>query len=276
MNDLRERCIKLRREGHTLPEIVHITRGSKTTVYGYIKEIPLSKKRKKDISVAAGERIKVFATARKGIAKRPIKPFSEWTKEKALLVAHLCFDGEISSRGCAYNNRSKALLKRVKKLMREVYDFEPIFYTNPQTGVSRISYGNVVLAATLKEKAKELLTKARKFPLEHKREVIRAFFDDEGCIDFRPKTNIRRIRGYQKKIPVLHLIKSLLSDLGIEARVQKPNEVVIIGKENLKKFQKEINFSKGVYMNGSRSNSRWKESLEKRVLLTRAIESFKN
>ncbi len=64
--------------------------------------------------------------------------------------------------------------------------------------------------------------------------------------------------------------------MGINARVVKPNEVVIVGKENLIRFEREINFSPGVYMNGKRSNSRWKKHIEKRELLKRAIKSFKS
>ena len=112
--------------------------------------------------------------------------------------------------------------------------------------------------------------------LDFKREFIRAFFDDEGCMDFRPKNNVRRIRGYQKDVLILKIIKTLLADLNIESRVILPNEVVISGKENLMRFEREINFSPGVYMNGNRSNSRWKKHVEKRELLRQAIASFKN
>jgi intein-encoded DNA endonuclease-like protein len=113
-------------------------------------------------------------------------------------------------------------------------------------------------------------------PLDLKREFIRAFFDDEGCMDFRPKNNVRKVRGYQKNMQILRIIKALLADLDITARIVFPNEVVIVGKENLIRFEREINFSPGVYMNGARSNSRWKKHIEKRELLRRAIESFKS
>jgi len=84
------------------------------------------------------------------------------------------------------------------------------------------------------------------------------------------------IRGYQKDLHILILVQRLLAQRGIAAQVKQPNEVVISGKENLRKFQKEINFSPGVRINGRRSNSIWKQSLEKRELLARAIVSFKH
>ena len=121
----------------------------------------------------------------------------------------------------------------------------------------------------------ELLETIARFPKDMRREFLKSFFDDEGCMDFRAKKNLRRIRGYQKKVPVLYLIQELLADFGIDSKVALPNEVVITGKENLIKFQKEINFSRGVRINGNRPNSIWKQSLEKRVLLERAIDSYK-
>lgn len=112
-------------------------------------------------------------------------------------------------------------------------------------------------------------------PREHKRAFLKAFFDDEGCMDFRPAHNHRIIRGYQKDIDTLRVVQVLLTDLGIPARVKAPNEVVIVGKSSLTKFQKEIGFSPGVRINGKRSNSIWKRSLEKREILHRAIASYK-
>ena len=192
-----------------------------------------------------------------------------------LLVAHLLFDGEIRYTVCGYSNRSILLVKRVEKLMRKVYNFDPSRRNNPQTGVSNLSYHNVALAAYFKKKSKELLAEIRNFPIGFKLEFLRAFFDDEGCMDFRPKDSTRRVRGYQKNTTILHLVQELLANFGIESHVKKPNEVVIIGKENLKKFHKEINFSKGVRVNGNRSNSVWKKSLEKREILKMAIDSYR-
>ena len=159
--------------------------------------------------------------------------------------------------------------------MGYLYKFEPVRYTNPLTGVKRISYFNVALSIYFKQKANELLKNIETFSKSLKKEMLKAFFDDEGCIDFRKKRNLRRVRGYQKDMKILLLIKKLLANFGIASNIHRPNEVVITGKENLKRFQKEINFSPGVYINGNRSNSIWKKSLEKRDILDLAIKSFK-
>jgi hypothetical protein len=167
------------------------------------------------------------------------------------------------------------LIQRVEKLMRLVYDFEPSRWLNRSTGVHRVSYYNVELDSFLREKSQELFLSVKTFPLELKREFLRAFFDDEGCMDYKPRVNKKRVRGYQKDKTILYLVHSLLADFGIHSRVVAPNEVVITGKPELVKFQKEINFSPGVRINGNRSNSVWKEHLEKQDLLERAIQSFK-
>ncbi|MBI2612970.1 LAGLIDADG family homing endonuclease [Candidatus Kaiserbacteria bacterium] len=159
--------------------------------------------------------------------------------------------------------------------MKDIYHHEPKYWTDRITGVSRISYFNVALASYLESKSQDLKNNILKLPIDLKREFIRAFFDDEGCMDFRPSRNLRQIRGYQKNMDILYLVQRLLGNFGIGADVKRPNEVVIRGKENLEKFQREINFSSGVRINGNRPNSIWKESLEKRELLERAIASYK-
>lgn len=202
------------------------------------------------------------------------RKFSQWNEETVFVVSHFLFDGEIC-RGCIYNNRNIALLNSVETAMRQFYDFEPKRYLNANTGVFRICYYNVEMAAYMKDKTEQLKSGAAKLPKEFKKVFLRAFFDDEGCMDFRPRHNHRRIRGYQKDVRVLEIVRTLLFDFGIESRIQLPNEVIITGKDNLSRFRQEIDFSAGVRINGERSNSIWKENLEKRDLLNRAIESYK-
>jgi len=275
MNTFKERCAELRKSDYTLLEISKITGRAKSSVYFHIKNIPLSLKKQKSIKTNSALRVSALSAARKGKSQRKFRKFNRWNKNLVSLVAHLIFDGEISPRGCAYNNRSCALLKKVRLLMSFIYDFEPIKYLDQTTGVNRISYHNVEFAAYLKRKSIELIKKIRCLPKKLKREFILAFFDDEGCVDFRIQQRIRRVRGYQKDTEILILVQTLLKSFGIASAIHKPNEVVVTGKVNLEKFKKEINFSPGVYINGNRSNSIWKKSLEKRHLLDMAIKSFK-
>ena len=275
MINFKEQCIALRKKGYSIIEIMKATGRARSSMHTHIKNIPLSDKRIEQYKIESGKRIRKFALARKGKSMRSFRPFTAWSVDTVLLVAHFLFDGEIARVRCAYNNRSEALIERVTRLMRKWYDFEPKRYQNQLTGVYRISYHNVVLGAYIQKKSIELLRQIKKMPLDLKREFVRAFFDDEGCMDFRPLTNHRRIRGYQKNVRVLKIVRALLQELGVESHTELPNEIVIVGKGNLLRFEREVNFSQGVYINGKRSNSRWKKHIEKRELLKMAIASFK-
>ncbi|MEX0652199.1 MAG: LAGLIDADG family homing endonuclease [Candidatus Paceibacterota bacterium] len=274
MNEFKQQCIKLREKDHTLSEIMQITGRSKTSIYFHIQNIALSSLKQKEIRDASRTRVLDLSQARKGKSKKPFKKFPQWNIQAVSLVAHLLFGGEIQSNKCVYSNRSVALCKKVENSMCLFYDFEPKRRYNKQTGVTSISYFNVELTSYLKHKAKALLIEIEFFPEEFKREFLRAFFDDEGCIDFKPHSGTRRVRGYQKDTTILYLVWKLLRDFNINAKIQLPNEVVISKKENLLKFQKEIGFSIGVKMNGNRPNSVWKKHMEKSDILKKAIDSY--
>lgn len=270
----KQRCIDLRAQDLSLTEIVRITERPKASVYEHIRHIPLTSGRIAAARAAAAERARQLSASRKGKSRRPFWHFGKWSRRTVLLTAHLLFDGELGYARCAYNNRNGVLIRRVASLMGDIYDFEPTRYQNACTGVSRISYHNVALAAYMRSKAEELQETILQLPRGYKREFLRAFFDDEGCADFRPETRRRSIRGYQKDKRILHIIQDLLRGFDIASRIIAPNEVVIVGRTQLMRFENEIGFSAGVRVNGSRSNSRWKQNLEKRVILRRAIESF--
>lgn len=255
-------------------EIMDHTGRSKTSIYYHIKNIPLSDIKIQEIQRKKAFRINNLSREKKGKSKKTFKKFNSWDKKSVFLVSHFIFDGSINSQGCMYNNRNLELLRRVEGAMSKLYAFEPTRYTNLLTGVSRISYFNVALGSYIEGKATQLLANIESLSKNLKRELVRSFFDDEGCIDYRPKRRLRQVRGYQKDMHILLLIQKLLSHFAIESKISLPNEIVIRGKENLQKFRKEINFSPGVYINGNRSNSIWKQNLEKRVILDRAIKTF--
>lgn len=275
MNAFKKQCIELRKQDFTLPEIMKKTGRAKTSVYFHVKNIPLSTSKQKEIRAARIQRAYKAAEERKGKSGRSFKMFKTWDAHAVLLVAHLMFDGEITRTTCGYSNRSAALIQRVETLFRHIYDYEPKRHQNTMTGVRYIRHHNVSLAEYINTQSRALRSEIIQLPMACQREFIRAFFDDEGCMDVRLKDNRRRIRGYQKDRAMLLVIQKLLKNFEIESTLQGKNEIVITGKENLLQFQKEINFSEGVRMNGNRSNSIWKRHMKKRVLLDRAIRSFK-
>ena len=274
MSAFKKRCIELRKKDYTLSEIVKATNRQKTSVYYHIQQIPLSRHKRQLILESYRHLAFKLSEGRRAENEKCYKRFSEWDLQSVLLIAHLLFDGEIHRGKCRYHSRSLTLIERVRRLVQRFCITRPKIHKNQQTGVVSISYYNASFGRYLEEKSRELLTHIRSMPKELKHEFLKAFFDDEGCMNFRKNESDRKIRGYQKNIAILETIRDLLLDFSISSTILKPNEIKIVGKDNLMKFQREIGFSLGVRINGKRSNSIWKQSLEKREILRRAIASF--
>ena len=196
MGAFKQQCIELRKQDYTLPEIVRITGRPKSSVHFHTQNIPLSAAKRRSISESSAARAREIARKRRGLSARLFQKFTDWDPKLVCLVSHLIFDGEIKRSGCVYNNRNVVLLDRVEHCMKKIYLLEPKRYLNKLTGVARISYFNVSLGEYMKEKASQLLREIDALPLHLKREFLISFFDDEGCIDYRPDRNHRRIRGY--------------------------------------------------------------------------------
>lgn len=275
-----EKCRDLRNKGFTLGEIIKAVKLPKTTVYEHICDIPLPVKVKERIKREARKRINEYIRReRKGkcMPGRIVPKPKGWTNGLIFLTAHFMFDGEITKGSCIYHNRNKALIDRVKCLMRKIFSLQPRNLFNKETGVYRISYHYVELMNYVKKKAQKLTKYIRIASLREKKIFLRVFFDDEGSVSFEKKRSKRRIRGYQHNLEILKLIQKLLKNFNIESKVnEKYKEIIISRKPNLIKFRDQINFSKGVYINPNRKNSIWKQKLEKGEILDYIINSYKN
>lgn len=268
-------CQELREKGHTLGEISLITKRPKTTVYFHIKNISPTKKLLKKIKIIRINAIKGKGPLRgKSLLGHKYKRFKQWTPSLVNLVAHMLFDGAIRREGVLYYNRSRALIDNFKNIMSLIYSGNPKIYKN-ENEVVRVAYYNVELGSFFKNKSGQLLGDILKLPSNFQREFLKAFFDDEGSVDFRLYDRKRRIKGYQHSVDVLNLVYKLLKNFGINSCVDRQfNEIVITKKENIGQFAKEINFSKGIRINGKRSNSIWRKSLEKRKILSNLLASY--
>ncbi|HEX9721978.1 MAG TPA: LAGLIDADG family homing endonuclease [Candidatus Paceibacterota bacterium] len=270
-----EECQLLRKQGYSLDEIVRTTGVPRTTVYGHIVHIPLSPEKQSAIRIATTKRINEFnITVRKGKALpgRVFEKPDSWSPEFVFAVSHFMFDGEILYGGCAYYNRSDYLIETMRSVIKRLFGLDSRV-DERDDGVKRIGYYNVEFGQYAKQKSVELLSYIQMAPVEEKRVFLRSFFDDEGSVGIYK--NSRKVKGYQHNLIRLSLVQKLLKDFYIDSRVdEKYQEIVISRKENLIKFRKEINFSKGVYINPKRTNSIWKKKLEKRQLLDIAINSF--
>jgi len=278
-----EKCRILKRNGFTLGEIIKAIGVPKTTIYNYTHDIILSPEAEERL-MNTRERLTKENTKkinefnireRKGkcaLGRVFFKPKS-WTNELVYLIAHFMFDGQITSHSCIYCNRSEALINRMRLLMKKVFNLEPKNWTDKKTGVHRISYHYVEFAIYARKKAKELIKGIITDSLVYKKIFLQAFFDDEGCAYWHKRA--RKIRGFQHNLKVLKLVQKLLKDFGIESKIDKKyQEIIISRKENLIKFRNKINFSKGIYINPNRKNSIWKRKLEKREILNKIIDSY--
>jgi len=271
-----QRCKTLRKRGFSLGDIIKVVNLPKTTVYDHIQDINLSPETRNRLNRSGIKQLVEFSHKRKGkcINGRIVSKPKGWFCDLIYLVAHFMFDGEITSHSCIYNNRNEALIDGVRSTMKKVFNLKPCTYLNKETGVHRISYHYVELAIYIEKKSKELLRYIRKANKKENIIFLKAFFDDEGCIGLWGRKKL--VRGYQKDLKILQLVKKLLKDFTIESKIDKKyKEIVISRKKNLVKFQNVINFSKGIYINPNRKNSIWKRKLEKREILDKLICSYK-
>lgn len=271
-----QNIIELRKNGFTLGEIISKTGLSKTTIFHHIRSIQKSDVLKSKLRVIILKKQKIITDRRRG---KSIKSYSflkpdEWNPVLVNLVAHFIFDGDIRATSSNYNNRNEVLISSVRDNMaKEIGVTDCKSYLNMHTGVIKLCYFNVEIASFIKSKIEELLKYIASANKKEKIYFLRAFFDDEGCITFENKKRV--VRGYQHSLKILKTVQDLLCDFEIESKiVKKYFEIVISRKENLIKFQKLINFTEGVRVNGNRSNSIWKKSLEKRDILSKAIVSY--
>lgn len=271
-----QRVVQMRNNGLTLGEIGVRTGLSKTTIFYHIQSIPKSDFLIQKLRLITLTKQRILAEQRRGKSTKTylfIKP-QIWSIEFVNLVAHFLFDGRITRTSCIYYSRNSVLRNMIKKNMERIMSINDYKIYDSPGGVKRVCYFNVEVASFIRQKADELLNYILFAPNSHKISFLQAFFDDEGCITFTGKK--RLIRGYQHSLPVLKLIKKLLADFYIDSRIdEKYYELYISKRHNLLKFQKLINFTPEVRVNGGRSNSIWKKSLEKRKILNIALDSYK-
>jgi len=274
--EFKQKCIELRKQDFTIKEITQVLKRSKTSVYFHVKNISKTKALLAKIRENSLTHLNRIKPNLKGISwtGRHCRGFQEWTPELVNLIAHTIFDGEFNRTNTFYHNRSIKLINHFKESMKIIYDYEPATYKD-KNGVIRLGYYSVELTNFLREKSDYLVKNISLMSIDFQREFLKAFFDDEGSIYFQKKRNSRRVKGSQYDDEILFLVQRLLKNFDIESKVDaRFHEIIVSRRENLGKFAEEINFSPGVKVNGKRSNSIWKKDLEKRKILSRALNSY--
>lgn len=211
---------------------------------------------------------------RRGHSIRPIAFHTPgWSKDLVHLVAHLSFDGRVDRYGCSYYSRTYGQVVHVKRLLQQLLGVTPRTALR-SNGIWVLSYYNVEVASWLSQKERQLLVAIRSRP-QWQRQWLQAFFDDEGHIHVG--NGVRRVRASQDDLRILLAAKRFLKTLEITSRIdQQAQAIEITGRENLTHFMDGISFAPGIRINAHRKNGLWAQNLEKRTLLTRALNSYRH
>lgn len=271
------KCRSLRLAGRSLGEICRTVGLSKSTVFSYIKEVPLSAEQRELFRSRSREGTRRSNRLRRGIS-RPhnrliVRP--RLSAKLILCASHFWFDGSLKQSQAAYYNRSETLVAQQEQLVSQLFQ-RGGRRRLLKGGVIEFTIDSVEFVAFIERVTQKIHAKASFFPRRWKRMILQAFFDDEGNVYMSKEGRDRRVRGYQYDDSILQLIQQLLADFHIHARISRSSRCVEIkGQSELITFRKEIGFRAGIALNPARKNSIWKQPIEKRLLLDRAIASFR-
>lgn len=186
---------------------------------------------------------------RKGISRphNQVTLFPIFSDKLIFCLAHLLFDASIHGSRICYYNRSPYLVGKMRIYMEELYGFAGAIYRQP-SGVICLPYNSIELASLVKSQQHKMLREIMTWGIEWKRIFLQSFFDDEGCVYLSKDRRARYVSGTQKDTYVLLLVQILLAELGIQSRITTDTSGISTlyirgGKEGLRKFQREINFS---------------------------------
>ncbi len=272
---IKKYCLKHRQKGLSLNELVQIFKIPKSTIHDWVSDQPLSNRAMINIrsKIILGQK-RGIEIARK-ISTKVIPQPDYWTPGLTSIVAHFLFDGYPTSKkdGFVYCGRNLSQIQRMSKLIKNVFGLESHYRKNENEVIKSTNF-SVNLYKYISRKKKELLQILPKAPIEIKLAFLKAFFDDEGCVTFNQK--VKKVRGFQHSKMILRLVQQLLNDFDIINRIDNNYiEITITGRENLVKFQNLINFSPQIYINPKRKNGLWKQKIEKRAILEKALASYK-
>lgn len=273
--ELIKKCRVLRNKGYSLGEVSDFIEVPKSTLYGHVKDMPLSSEQKNNIAARIKERNKNRVNPRKGkcLPGREILKPKLWSEDLVHIVAHFMFDGMVNDDSCIYYSKDKSQIFHMRKLLYKAFKIRPEIKLR-DNGVFGLPFYHVEFAEYVKKRKEWIISYINNGASYAKKRIfLKAFFDDEGCVFY--KGDKKRVRGYQKSIPILKKVRNLLATFSIESRIDKEHSnIEITGYNNLTNFAKEINFSPRIYMNPERKNSIWKKRISKKRILDILLESY--
>ncbi len=263
----------MRRQGFSIGQIAARLNVSESTAHWHVSDMRLTEKQRRDLREQWRRRMAEVNGRRRGKALKHIafqRP--RWSGALVHLVAHLSFDGRVDRYGCHYYSRSKKQVLHVRDLFSSLIGTVPTVRLRPN-GIWTASCYHVEIAHWFAGREVELVTAVADRPMW--RQIwLKALFDDEGHIHVI--RGHRRIRASQKDPSVLQAARGFLQQMSIESRMDyRAQALEITGRDNLELFRKLVNFSSGIRINGHRKNGLHHHDIEKRVLLDRALASYR-
>lgn len=207
--------------------------------------------------------------------------------EKVRIIGHCLFDGSvINSNGyyCVnYSNNCKNLINKFKKDIWKVYNIKPTdLRKNGKLNVLR--YCSKALVENLNKYTNynchysnipNQIFKSRNKHLII--EFLRTFWDDEGMVNYGYSLDRngykhikRQLEAYCDNNIIREKLKKLHNKIGIQPKLY--NKKIIISRfDDLKRFSKLINFSKGLRVSYPKSKN---HNIEKRYILNKAVKGI--
>jgi hypothetical protein len=276
MAEIKNKVIEKRKWGVSLKELASELRLPISTVQGWIRGLPLSNEAIIRIHSKA-KQARILSLQKRRIALPAPVYSGSFSPSSVRFLAHCLFDGSIFHDHVVYYSSHLSLSKQFAADGQRLFTLQPK-RRHTKENVYRVYFYPKNLVDFLLSRKSFLLETVVWMGKAEQLEFLKAFFDDEGSVGFRPEVGKRVVRGYQKDIKTLLLIGQLLKGFGIDSRLENLSyspEIVISGRKNIEKYYHFISFSKGVTFLAKRINSYYDQPVEKRVILEQLLSSYR-
>ena len=181
--EIQEGVVKLRKQGYFFRDIAKKLNLSVGSSHKYGSKIKLSPKTKE-----------ILQDKEKKSRRKPIILTKRMTIEKVKIIAHLLFDGSVSRGIIRYTNSSIDLINKLIINVKETYGVKPdqIIEENGKfLPKYTVSYFYMEIVEDLLRYVKSFSTNSHSASIpkkvidgstKFKREFLRAFWEDEGCV----------------------------------------------------------------------------------------------
>lgn len=257
-----ELIAKLRRNGYSYGELASKFNTFKSAIYYHVKNIPVS---------GVGK-TRLYLRERKAqtkLVERCTKKIRtpRFTLEKVRLIAHCLFDGEVFISTAknfyyfGYSNNSKALVGQFINDVSEIYGLEKYFIYRRGDNYQVRFCSKKAVEDLLKHSPSYSNDKRAMVPKEVmtadislKSAFLRAFWDDEGCIDYRG-----RLISTCTAPNVLRQLALLHKELGIMVTLHK--DYLEVRKSSFPRFVELVGFTDGVKVTRGHNKGRYKAQI---------------